>query len=144
MFTFVINCKTFFQTLFIAHEREIPSVSPPRNLKVSQTYYGYTWSIILSLSCGRIFKLEHLLSSLKKKRSSADSLYFVFPKVILRHVCGIYLDHRYEPAYCASSLASANIFSHYFCQSLPIIAYVCVEYGVLGKYAVGIYSLYCG
>ena len=60
-------------------------------LRISQTFYGYTHSVLFVPSYGRILKPVCLLWILQCTRPSADSLSFVFPKVALQLKCVISL-----------------------------------------------------
>ena len=85
---------------------DILFVGPACILRLSLTLYGYTCSMLLAPSCGRIFKLVCRLSNLKCTRPAIGNLFFFFPSGgTTAHNCGFSLPHTPCSVFCVYSLS---------------------------------------
>lgn len=90
-----------FTNLF---EGGTPSISLARDSEPFQTFSGYTCSMLITPSCGRIQKFVCLLLILKYTRLRADSLPFIVPRVALNFTF-VVLPNIFWPAFCPCSIA---------------------------------------
>ena len=82
VFTVVVTGTSFGLTWLPLREKcPLSSLGQQEILRLSQTFYGFTCSTLLGLSCARIFKLVCLLLIFKHIRPNVYNFPFAFPRM---------------------------------------------------------------